>query len=269
MYILVALGFAFLFGMLGILNLAHGAIYMVAGYIAYDLIKEFGINQWIGVLLTTLILAGFGAFLEKYCFRPFTGDFNRTVMVTVAITVILQTTINIMAGTKVLSLPPFAKGNFSLGSLSISNERLLTFGIGAALLLVSVWFVKRTKWGLQMQAIAQNAKGAFLQGIDVHHISALACAAGCGLAAVAGCLLGAFLGIGPFVGDVMLVKVLMLVILAGAGSLGGIFLTGSILGCLDAILPILTTGANGEALTVIVVIVLLLIRPQGFFGHEF
>ena len=87
MYILVALGFAFLFNMLGILNIAHGAIYMIGGYIGFALIMALGFNQWVALVLTTLILAGFGVFLEKFCFRPFVGDFNRTVMICVTITV--------------------------------------------------------------------------------------------------------------------------------------------------------------------------------------
>ena len=98
-----------------------------------------------------------------------------------------------------------------------------------------------------MQAIAQNTDGASLQGISVHKISALASALGCGLAALAGCLMGAFLGIGPFMGDQMLVKALILVILAGIGSIGGIFLAGLLMGALNAVLPLVTNGAASEA----------------------
>ena len=200
MYILVALGFAFLFNMLGILNLAHGAIYMIGGYIGFALIAALGFNQWIALLLATLIVAAFGVFLERFCFRPFVGDFNRTVMICVAITVILQTSVNIIAGTRILALPPFVEGVFRAGLLSISYERIVTFAIGAVLLGVIIWFVNRTKWGQQMQAISQNMEGASLQGINVHRISALACALGCGLAAIAGCLMGAYLSLEPFYG---------------------------------------------------------------------
>jgi branched-chain amino acid transport system permease protein len=268
MYILVALGFAFLFSMLGILNLAHGAIYMVGGYIGFALIVALGFNQWIALLLTTLIVAAFGVFLEKFCFRPFVGDFNRTVMICVAITVILQTSVNIIAGTRILALPPFVEGVFRAGLLSISYERIVTFAIGAVLLGVIIWFVNRTKWGQQMQAISQDMEGASLQGINVHRISALACALGCGLAAIAGCLMGAYFALEPFMGDLMLIKVLILVIVAGAGSIGGILITGFMLGSLNAVLPVLLSGAVSDAIAVAIVVVILLFRPQGFFGHE-
>jgi len=268
MYILVALGFAFLFNMLRILNLAHGAIYMVGGYIGLSFIMILGFNQWIALLVTTLIIAAFGLFLEKFSFRPFVGDFNRVVMVCVAIAVVLQTAVNIIAGTKTLALPPFVEGVLRAGTFSVSYERIVTFAIGAALLGLVVWFVNRTRWGQQMQAIAQDMEGAYLQGINVHRVSALASFIGCGLAAVAGCLMGAYLRLGPYMGDAMLIKALILVILAGIGSVSGILVTGLILGALDAALPVLVPGAGSDAITVGIVIVLLLIRPQGFFGYE-
>jgi branched-chain amino acid transport system permease protein len=268
MYILVALGFAFLFNMLRILNLAHGAIYMVGGYIGLSLIMILGFNQWIALLLTTLIIAAFGIFLEKFSFRPFVGDFNRIVMVCVAIAVVLQTAVNIIAGTKTLALPPFVEGVFRAGTFSVSYERMVTFAIGAALLGLAIWFVNRTRWGQQMQAIAQDIEGAYLQGINVHRISALASFIGCGLAAVAGCMMGAYLRLGPYMGDLMLIKALILVILAGVGSISGILVTGLVLGALDAVLPVLVPGAGSDAITVGIVVVLLLIRPQGFFGYE-
>lgn len=268
MYILVALGFSFLFNMLGLLNLAHGAIYMIGAYIAFILIAGLGFNHWLAFVAATVVVALLGVFLERVCFRPFVGDFNRSVMICIALTVFFQTTINIMAGAKTLALPPVAEGVLRFGPISLSHERIITFAIGAVLLVGFILFVNKTKWGQQMQAIAQNTEGASLQGINVHRISAVACFLGCGLAALAGCLMGAFMGIGPFMGDLMLVKVLMLVILAGVGSIGGIFIAGLLLGALNSVLPLLVNGAISEAIAVAVVVVLLLIRPKGFFGHE-
>jgi branched-chain amino acid transport system permease protein len=268
MYILVALGFAFLFNMLGILNLAHGAIYMIGGYIGLAFITALGLNQWVALILTAIIVGAFGIFLEKFCFRPFVGDFNRIIMICVLITVVLQTGVNIIAGTQVLSLPPFVAGVLRTEHFSISYERIVTFAIGAALLVIIIWFVNRTRWGQQMQAISQDIVGARLQGVNVHRISALACFMGCALAAIAGCLVGAYLCLGPFMGDFMLLKVLMLVFLAGIGSISGIFIAGLVLGCLDSVLPLLISGAASDAIAVAIVVVLLLFRPQGFFGRE-
>lgn len=267
-YILVALGFAFLFNMLGIVNFAHGAIYMIGGYIGYLFIVGMGLNQWVALLLATLIVAAFGVFLERFCFRPFVRDFNRTIMICIAIVIVLQTTVNVMVGTRIMALPAFVEGIFRAGPVSVSYERIITFAISAVLLGMMLWFVNRVKWGQQMQAISQNMQGAALQGINVHRMSALACFIGCGLAAIAGCLMGAYLRLSPFMGDLMLIKVLMLVMLAGVGSIGGIVIAGFALGILNAVLPVLTSGAISDAIAVVIVVILLLFRPQGFFGHE-
>lgn len=268
-YILVALGFVFLFNMLGTFNLAHGAIYMIGAYIGYGLIQGLGFNNWIGLLLSALITAGFGLPLEKYGFRRLKGDFNRVLMLCVAITVILQTVTNIIAGVKTQAIPSFVDGNFQYGAVLISYERIVIFTVGVSLLFVILWFVNRTRLGQQMQAIAQNMEGATLQGINVHRIAAIACAVGCGLAAVAGCLMGAHVNIAPFMGATMLVKVLAVVMVAGVGSIGGIFVAGFALGTLDATLPILFMyGAAPDAAAMVAVVIILLIRPKGLFGHE-
>jgi branched-chain amino acid transport system permease protein len=268
MYILTALGFAFLFNMLRILNLAHGAIYMIGGYVGYIFILALGFNHWVALLLATLIVGAFGIFLERFCFRPFVGDFNRTVMICVAIVVILQTTVTIMVGNRTMAIPPFAEGVLRVGLASVSYERIVTFAIGAILLGVIIYFVNRTKLGQQMQAIAQHRLGASLQGIDIHRVSALAFALGCALAAIAGVLMGAYLRLSPYMGDLMLVRVLIIVMLAGAGSISGILIAGLILGTLNAVLPVVIAGAGSDAVIIAVVVVLLLVRPQGFFGYE-
>jgi branched-chain amino acid transport system permease protein len=268
MYILVALGFAFLFSIMGILNFAHGVIYMVGGYICYQFAVGYGLNLWASLLLSVLIVAAFGLFLEKFCFRPFFGDLNRTIVVSIGIIVVLETTVNILVGTSTRSLPAFVPGILRAGAISLSAERLVTFIIGGALLWVTIWFIRKTKPGQQMQAVSQNIEGAALQGISIHRVSAVACVMACGLAAVAGCLMGAFLSLTPFMGDYMLVKALELVILGGIGSMGGIFFAGLIIGGMDATLPLFISGAASEAIALGIIVTILLFRPQGFFGRE-
>jgi branched-chain amino acid transport system permease protein len=268
MYILVALGFSFLFNVLGILNLAHGAIYMIGGYFGYQLIVVLGLNQWLALLMTVAFFGAFGILLEKIFFRPLVGNFDSIIMVCIAIAVILQTSINISVGYQAQSLPPFYRGIIRAGVITISAERVITFVIGGILLAFVIWFVNRTKWGQQMQAISQNREAAALQGININRISGIATAIACGLAAIAGCLMGAYLNLTPFMGDYILVKVLILVIIAGVGSISGIFYSGILLGALDVILPLFMRGAASEAVTISIVVVLLLFRPQGFFGRQ-
>jgi branched-chain amino acid transport system permease protein len=268
LYILVGLGFAFLFNVLGIFNIAHSSIYMVSGYLGYLFIGALGLNQWLGFALVVIIISAFGIFLEKFCFRPFIGDFNRQIMVCVALIAFLTTTVNIAIGSQKFVIPSLVKGILDAGQYSVSWDRILTFGIGSITLVAILLFIKYTRWGQQMQAITQNREGASLTGINIKRISASVCALGCGLAAIAGVLVGSMYSLDPFMGQSTLVKILMLVILAGVGSFEGIFIVGLILGILYAGLPILLPGAFSDAVAVIIVCIILLFLPRGFFGHE-
>jgi branched-subunit amino acid ABC-type transport system permease component len=268
MYILVALGFAFLFSILGILNLAHGVVYMLGGYIAYQFAVLWGFNVWLAMLLSVVVVGAFGLFLEKFCFRPFIGDMNRVVVICIAITVILQTSVNLAIGIYVQKVPAFAEGSLKLGMIMVSAERIVTFAIGGALLAVTMWFINKTKPGQQMLAIGQNRVGAVLQGIPVNRVSAIACVIACSLAAVAGCMMAAYLNLNAFMGDYILLKAIIIVILGGLGSIGGVFFSGLVLGAIDATVPVFISGAASEAISLGIIVVILLFRPQGFFGRE-
>ncbi len=267
-YILVSLGFAFLFNMLGVFNVAHGAIYMAAGYLGYLFIGGLGLDQWVGLILVVVVMAALGLFVEKFCFRPFLGDFNRQIMIGVAIIAILTTTVNVVIGSQSYVIPTFVQGNLVAGGYSVLWERIFAFGLGAILLTAVIIFVNRTRWGKQMQAITQNMEGAALQGINVHRISGLVAALGFALAGVAGVLVGSMYSLDPFMGDNTLTKILILVILSGVGSFKGVVIIGLVIGALYSVLPVYLPGTASDAVAVAIVLVILLFRPQGLFGHE-
>jgi branched-chain amino acid transport system permease protein len=267
MYVVVALGFAVVFSIMSILNFAHGAIYMIGGYICYQFAVTLGLNQWLSLVLSVIIVGAFGLFLERFCFRPFGKDMYRTIVMAITIAMVLQTIISLQAGTQISGIPAFATGYLSIGPTSVSMDRLVTFIIGGALLVMFRWLIARTKLGWQMQAIAQDQEGASLQGIHIHRVSALAFVFGCGLAATAGSLMGAILSLGPFMGEYMLLKAIEVVILGGIGSITGVFAGGLMIGAIDACLPQYIPGAGTQAAGLGIIIVLLLFRPQGFFGR--
>ncbi len=267
-YILVALGFALLLNVLGILNFAHGAIYMVGGYICYELIMGVGINQWISLLISTITVGLLGLVMERVFFRPFLGDMNRTVVITLGLIIILVATINVTVGSYIRRIPSFVPWILRSGGISVSGDRLATFAIGSLLLVAAIFFIRKTKTGLQMLAISQDRDSAALQGIKIHRIFAVTTAIGCALAAVAGSLMGAVLSLSPLMGDNMLIKAIEIVILAGIGSIGGVLIGGLILGAVDATLPLFISGSATDLIGLSIIIVLLLLRPQGLFGHE-
>lgn len=268
MYILASLGFAFIFNMLGSVNLAHGAFYMTAAYITYYLCSRLGMNNWLAMLISTVVLALVGILMERFCFRPFQKEFDRVVMVSVAIMTMLQQLAVQISGSQTISIPAYASGSVDVGFMVITGEKLVTFAVGAVLLVVTLFMVYRTKLGMQMEALSQDRMGAALQGIPVNKVSALVCGLGFAFAAVAGSMMGAYQQVSSNMGDNINVRILMLVMLAGAGSMNGILITGFLMALLDSICPIIWDSYTASSIACSAVVVLLLIKPKGFFGHE-
>lgn len=267
-YILISLGFALVLSIIGILNFAHGAIYMIGGYVCYWFVTQAGLSPWSSMLLSAAILGLFGLFLERFCFRPLNDDPNRTIIMTLAIALILQTTMNILSGGVTRATPPFVSGLLRYGSIVLSFQRLAAMGFGVVLLVALTIFIAKTKPGQQMLAVSQDTEGAVLQGIRIHRISAIALAMSCALAAVAGSFMGAIFVLKPAMGNGMLVKGIQVVVLSGVGSIGGILAGGLIIGAIDTILPLVVGGAVTQAVELGIIIALLLIRPEGLFGRE-
>ena len=268
MYILASLGFAFIFNMLGSVNLAHGAFYMLAAYITYYLCAKAGLNNWLAMLLAAVILAAVGVLMERFVFRPFQSEFDRVVMVSVALMTMLQQLAVQVSGSQTISIPAYGSGSIDLGFMLLTNEKLITFAVGLILLLVTLFIVYRTKLGMQMEAISQDRLGAALQGIQVNKVAMLVCGMGFALAAVAGSMMGAYQQVSSNMGDNINVRILMLVMLAGAGSMNGIIITGFLMALLDSVCPIIWDSYTASASACSAVVILLLIRPKGFFGHE-
>ena len=268
MFILASLGFAFIFNMLGSVNLAHGAFYMTAAYITYYLCSRLGMNNWLAMLLSTVVLALVGILMERFCFRPFQKEFDRVVMVSVAIMTMLQQLAVQISGSQTISIPAYASGSVDMGFMVVTGEKLVTFAVGAVLLVATLFMVYRTKLGMQMEALSQDRMGAALQGIPVNKVSALVCGLGFAFAAVAGSMMGAYQQVSSNMGDNINVRILMLVMLAGAGSMNGILITGFLMALLDSICPIIWDSYTASSIACSAVVVLLLIKPKGFFGHE-
>lgn len=131
MYVLMALGFAFLVSIMGILNFAHGAIYMVSGYICYQLTVAYGVNEWASFLLTVAIVGALGLFLEKYCFRPFSWNLDRIIVVCIAIILILETLVNVTVGVYVRALPSFSRGSSGPAFLRLGQINCSAFSSAA------------------------------------------------------------------------------------------------------------------------------------------
>jgi branched-chain amino acid transport system permease protein len=267
-YILVALGFGLQLSIMGIFNFAHGAVYMIGAYVTYGLSVALGLNQWVSLLISVILVGASGLLLEKFCFRPFQSKPTHMIVMAIALIMILETAVEVTLGGVTRALPAFVPGIFKAGSISVDNERVLAFAIGAVLLAALTFLIQKTKIGQQMLAVAQDAEGAALQGIDTHRIAATATVIACATAALSGSLMATIFSMNPFMGDNILLKAIQVVILSGIGSIGGVLVGGLIMGFLNAFLPVLINASVGEVITILIVLGILLVRPKGLFGYE-
>ncbi len=265
---MVALGFALLLSIMGIFNFAHGAIYMIGAFVTYGLAHSLGLNQWLSVLLSMVLVGGFGLFLERFCFRPFAGKVFNVIVMSIALILILETFVVTQFGGSQRSLPTFLSGDLKIGVVSISADRIMIIGVGLVLLVVLTLLIQKSKIGQQMLAVSQDREGAALIGINVNRTAAIAMVLACVLAALSGSFMSSLYYLGPFMGDSMLLKAIEVVILSGIGSIGGVLVGGVIVGFMDAFLPLYMDPLLAQAITIGIIIVILLVRPKGLFGYE-
>lgn len=267
-YILVALGLTLLFSIMGILNFAHGEIYMLGAYVVYYACVGAHINFFWSLLLSAFALGIFGILLEKFVFRRIRGDMEPAVLACIGLTVLLQAVAVIAFGTYLKYIPSIFPGILKLGGLRLSKDRLLVMGIALVFTSALLFVISKTKTGKAMLAISHDAEAAALQGINVNRISALTMGIGCALAAVAGGLMGSLLQLAPYMGTFAMTKGIAVIILGGIGSVPGAVIGGFILGLVDGLAPLFTSGTIAAIIGFSVIVLILLIKPKGLLGHD-
>lgn len=267
-YILVALGLTLVLSMTGIVQMAHGEIYMLGAYGTYYFCVVLGLHYLLALAISTLVIGLAGIPLEKIFFRPFRGqDFMPSVIIAVGIMIMLQTTAVVSFGSsaKVVTTP--FRGVLNIAGAIVSWERLIVIVISAVFVGGLFLLLHRTKMGLAMLALSQDIRGAALQGISADRVSSAAMFMGCALAAVAGGLMGAIFNLTPSMGSYALMKGIAVIILGGMGSLAGVVVGGLVLGFIDGIVPPLLSVQLASLIGFLCIILVLILRPQGIMGR--
>jgi len=266
-YVLMALGLTLIFGIMQIMQFAHGEIYMLGAYVVYYLNASFKLPLLLAAVLSMMVMAAAGLVLERFLFRHLKEDWLSAVVATTGLTLILQSGAVVIFGLYERSIPLMAHGPFNIMGIMVPKDRVVAVVVAVILSLVLYFFLKTTKYGQAMVASAQSPEGAILQGIGPDKMAAMAMAIGCALAAAGGTLAGSLFALSPFMGLAPLVKGLTIIVIGGMGSLPGAFLAGMILGFIDGLVPILFGHAWAAIGPLLFVIMVLVIKPEGFLGH--
>jgi branched-chain amino acid transport system permease protein len=264
----LALGLSVIFGMLRIVNFAHGAMFMLGAFVAYYGLALFHLPFFAALIVAPLVVGLFGALIEVLCLRRLYGlDPLYGLLFTFALVLIIEDAMRIAAGAlgSPYSAPDILNGVTNLGFTVFPTYRL--FVIGAAILVcIMVWFVlERTPIGARIRAATESPVLVRALGIDTQRLVSITFAVGVGLAALGGVLAAPNQNVEPTMGDKVIINTFAIVVIGGLGSIGGSIVTGFALGLLQTLGAVIFPAFN-DTLIFLVMIVVLLVRPSGLFG---
>jgi branched-chain amino acid transport system permease protein len=267
-YVLVALGMTLILSIMNILQFAHGEVFMLGAFVTYFVVVRLGGNIFLAVLLAMVAVGLLGFILERLVFRPLIGKFTPVVCAATGLMLILQTTAVVSFGLNQKQLPSIMPGGIRVLGFVVPYDRLLALATGFVLTAILFMFLRRTRLGLAITATSQNREGALLQGINPKVMYSFVMTIGSALAAVGGSFAGSIFTLDPFMGSIALMKGFTIIVIGGMGSIGGVVVGGLLLGLSDSLTATLFSPAVAAIFPLILVIVVLVVRPKGLWGHE-
>lgn len=268
-YVLVALGLMLVYGVLRVLNFAHGALLMLGGYLCQFFFAHVFGSYPLAVLGSIAALLPVGWLLERGVFAPLRGNLQNQVIASLGLVLVIENLAIIVWGPSALQFRVAAtQALLPLGDLRVSLQQLLVIGVGLGCVALLFAFLNLTKFGTAVRATAQDPRAALVVGIDVDRVHAITFAIGTALAAIAGALLGPLFLVFPQMGDEPLLKGLAAIILGGLGSVWGAVIGGLVIGIAEAVSTLVIPTDYRNAVAFIVIAAVLLLRPRGLFGRE-
>lgn len=269
-YALLSLGLAVIFGLLGIVNFAHGALYMLGAFAAWIMLDKFGINYWYALFLAPLIIGTLGAVIERlflkhlYKIDPIYG-----LLLTFGLALIAEGIFRELYGVsgQNYDVPELLSGATNLGFMVLPNYRAWVVLVSLVVCLGTWYLIERTRLGAYLRAGTENAALVQAFGINVPLMVMLTYSAGAALAALAGVLAAPVIQVNPLMGSNLIIVVFAVVVIGGMGSIMGSILTGLGLGVVEGLTRVFYPEASNIVVFVIMVIVLM-VRPAGLFGKE-
>jgi len=269
-YALVALGLTLIFGVLGIINFAHGEFYMLGAYLGLVLVMRLGAPFFVALPLAMAGMALGGIVAERLVFRRLRRtDPTQSILSSFGLAIALQTAaLQIFGPQPAVIRTSFGATPVAFAGVHLTLQRLLIPFLAAALVLLFHLLVRRTWMGLSLRAVAQNPATASLMGIDVNAVAAATFGIGTALAAGAGVLIGSVFLMQPTMGSMVVLKSFTVVILGGMGNVYGAVGAGVLLGITESLTAGFLTNDFKDILAFLVVVLVLLLRPAGLFGQQ-
>jgi len=268
-YALVAMGLSLIFGVLEIVNFAHGEFYMLGAMLAYFLSMNVGLGYWPAVLVVTAVAVALGYVLYEALLGSLRGQsFERSILLTLGLSMVLQNgAVFLFTTTPRMMQTRYSYSNVIVGDVRVSVMRLFALGLGLLAFAALYLILYRTRVGRAMRGVAQNREAALMVGIDPRAVSRLAVAIGIGLSGLAGAALAPVYAVHPLMGFSFVFKAFAIIIIGGLGNISGAAIAAVALGILESVAGGFLPLVMADALAFIAMIAILLLRPQGLFGR--
>ena len=276
-YALMAVGLAMIFGVLKIVNFAHGEFFMIGAYTYVLTSLKLGVSPWAALPCAAFAGALLGWLVERLLMRPLYQGYaswgfmkdEYAVVVTFGLSLLLVNLVDKIVGPYSFRGPPLIDvGRFAFGPIMLTGQKAVAAIVSILLMVGLALFIKRSVWGKQIQAVAQNRLGASLAGIDATRTTSLIFVISGMLAALSGALLAPLVNPSPDIGAFPAVKSYVIVVLGGMGSIWGAMIAALILGVSEAFFSVYLSYDYRDAFGLIILVLVLLFRPQGLFGEK-
>lgn len=267
LYVLVALGLTLIYGILHIVNFAHGEIYMLGAMAVFYFHAVGGLPLWATLLLVAVLSVLLGLLIERAFFRVLRGQWLQLVVASVGISLVIQSVGWIAFGVQEKNVPSYFPGIVQVLGVRLPRERLLAAGVGLVLVAILYVLVYRTRVGLAMRAIEEDEETARMLGVNANRVAALSVALGFLLAALAGAFVAPIYSLNPGMGLETILMSFLIIIVGGLGSITGTVLAGILVGVLQSVGAVMFGAEAAYGIVFVVMIAVLVVRPAGLLGR--
>ncbi len=266
LYALVALGLALIFGVMRVINIAHGPLLMLGAYTTYFLTTGLGINPFLTLPVSMALMFALGALLQRtLVFRVVDAPELSSLLLTFGISIALVNLAQLLF-TSDLRAVEYITGAWVVGPLAFSKSRVIAFAFAVAVTALAFLFLRATRLGKAIRATSQSREVAMVCGIDVQRVHLITFGLASALAAAGGSLLAVIVAIQPEMGQVWTFKSFLVIVLGGAGNYPGALLGGLLLGLVEQLASLFLTAQLSEVVAYVLLVLVLLVRPSGLLG---
>ncbi|WP_040160618.1 branched-chain amino acid ABC transporter permease [Nigerium massiliense] len=272
-YALIALGYTMVYGIIQLINFAHGDVYMVGAYVGYFSMTTLRLGFFESLLIAMVICMVLGVVIERVAYKPLRNSTRIAVLITaIGVSLLLEYTMMFFVGAAVRSYPPlpdYLTGSFQVGGVTVGNQQVLIIGVSLLLMAILQLIVRRTRVGRAMRAVSQDADAARLMGINVDNTISFTFALGSALAGAAGVLVGVYYNsINPLMGILPGLKAFVAAVFGGIGLIPGALIGGFFIGGVETFVSAAGQSLYKDAVVFGILIAILIIKPTGLLGRN-